>query len=163
MTLSKKGLFGTFSITTLSIMTVNITIFCHYAERHYAECRVLFIVMPNVIILSVVVLNVVAPALASLENIGPVWRGLPGDWRSGLSVLSVCDDVENVLKLWLLEDEEADLDEDSFGGQHRPLSDDLLSKQATSAHLLHSSSKHSFSPMHVLSWNNQEKALRRSF
>jgi hypothetical protein len=30
-------------------------------ECHYAECRTLFIVMPNVIVLSVVMLSVVAP------------------------------------------------------------------------------------------------------
>jgi hypothetical protein len=37
---------------------------CHNAECHYAERRVLLIFMPNVIMLSVVLLNVMAPANA---------------------------------------------------------------------------------------------------
>jgi hypothetical protein len=48
-TLSIKGSFATFSITTL----------CRYAECHYAECGVLFIVLLNVIMPSVVMLSVV--------------------------------------------------------------------------------------------------------
>jgi hypothetical protein len=40
---------------------------CHYAERHIAECRVLFIVMLNVIMLIVVMLNVVMPSVAMLN------------------------------------------------------------------------------------------------
>ncbi len=47
------------STTTLSIMTLNITMLCHYAEFCCAECHDLFIDMLNIIILSVVMLNVV--------------------------------------------------------------------------------------------------------
>jgi hypothetical protein len=36
---------------------------CHYAKRHYADCRISFIVMLNVVMLSVIMLNVVAPFL----------------------------------------------------------------------------------------------------
>ncbi len=42
-------------------MTLSIAILCYYAACHYAVCRVLFIVRLNVIILSVDMLNVVAP------------------------------------------------------------------------------------------------------
>ena len=48
VTLSKKGLFATFSISTLGKTTL-----CHYAECHYTECCVLFIVKLNVIMPSV--------------------------------------------------------------------------------------------------------------
>ncbi len=54
MTLSIKGLFATFNITTLS---------------HYSECCVLFIVMPNVILLSVVVLNIIMLIVVMLNVI----------------------------------------------------------------------------------------------
>ncbi len=46
---------------TLSVITFSIE--CHYAVRPYAECRVSFIVMLNVIVLSVAMLKVVAPIL----------------------------------------------------------------------------------------------------
>ena len=70
----------------------------------------------------------------------------PPSSGQGGNLTSEADDDED------LEDEEADLDEEDYGGgKHQPMSDDLLSKQATSAHLLHPSSKHNFSPMHVLS------------
>jgi hypothetical protein len=47
-----------------------------------------------------------------------------------------------------LEDEEADVDDDDFG---KHLSDDLLSKPTTSAHLAHGGGKHTnFSPMHAV-------------
>jgi hypothetical protein len=49
MTFSIKGLFATFSITTL----------CHYVDSHYAECLILFIVMLIVFIQSVVMVFVV--------------------------------------------------------------------------------------------------------
>ncbi len=57
-TLSKKGLFVTLNIT--------LGIQYNHAECPNAECRDLFIVMPNVIklnavMLTVIVLNVVAP------------------------------------------------------------------------------------------------------
>ncbi len=48
-----KGLFATFSITTFSIMTISITMLCHYAE-----CRILFNIM-----LDIVMLGVVTPSL----------------------------------------------------------------------------------------------------
>ncbi len=40
---------------------------CHYAELHNAECRVLFIVMLNVIMLSVIMLNVVMLSVVMLN------------------------------------------------------------------------------------------------
>jgi hypothetical protein len=60
----------TFSIQTLSIITLNINgLFAtlslndkrHYAECHYAECCILFIAVLNVVMLNVVVLSVMAP------------------------------------------------------------------------------------------------------
>ncbi len=48
-TLSIKGLLVTQSITTL----------CYYAERRYAECHILLIVMVNVVLLNVIMLSVV--------------------------------------------------------------------------------------------------------
>ncbi len=44
---------------TLNIATLCIK--CHYAEHHYAKCRISFNVMLNVVMLNVVMLNVVAP------------------------------------------------------------------------------------------------------
>jgi hypothetical protein len=52
--LTLMGLLVTLSIKTLWIE-------CHYAECHYAGCRDLFIVRLYVDMLSVIVLNVVAP------------------------------------------------------------------------------------------------------
>ncbi len=49
MTLSIKGLLARLSIRTS----------CYYAEYRYAECNILFTVMPGVIMLSVVKLFVV--------------------------------------------------------------------------------------------------------
>jgi hypothetical protein len=40
-------------------MTLSITMLCTYAVYHYAERRILFIIMMNVIMLSVVMPNVV--------------------------------------------------------------------------------------------------------
>jgi hypothetical protein len=58
-TLSRMTLVRTmFSIKSLFV-THNITTLCYYAERHYAECRILFIVKLNVIMLSAVLLIVV--------------------------------------------------------------------------------------------------------
>jgi hypothetical protein len=53
MTLSLKGSFATFSIMALSITTL-----CHYAER-----RIIIIIMLNVIMLIAIMLNVVALSL----------------------------------------------------------------------------------------------------
>ena len=53
-----------------------------------------------------------------------------------------------------LEDEEADLDEDDFHGKHGLVSNDVMSKQSASAHLMHhSKAQHTFSPLQILSWN----------
>jgi len=60
MTLSMKGLFAIFSIMTLSLTT-----FFSYAE--YAECGILYIVMPNVIRLSVIIPSVVMPNVIMLS------------------------------------------------------------------------------------------------
>jgi hypothetical protein len=51
-TLSIKGLFATFSIMTLSM-----TMRCHYVE-----CRILFTFMLNVVMVNVVMLSVIAPS-----------------------------------------------------------------------------------------------------
>jgi hypothetical protein len=40
-------------------MTLSVMRLCHYAERHCAECRDLFIGMLNVILLNVVLLSVI--------------------------------------------------------------------------------------------------------
>ncbi len=42
-------------------MTLSITVFCHNAVCRYAECHILFIIKLNVVMLSVAMLNVVAP------------------------------------------------------------------------------------------------------
>ncbi len=42
-------------------MTLNITMLCRYAKSHYTECRIVFIIMLNVIMLGVVKLSVVVP------------------------------------------------------------------------------------------------------
>ena len=52
MTLSIKGVY----------VTLSVTMFCHYAE-----CRVLFIVILNVVRLIVFSLNVVAPIISQME------------------------------------------------------------------------------------------------
>ncbi len=57
-TLCIKGLFATFSIMTLSITTL-----CNYAERQFAECRVLFLALLNVILLSFNMMNVIMPSV----------------------------------------------------------------------------------------------------
>ncbi len=62
-TLSMKGLFATFSITT----------HCHYAECHYAQCHSLFNAMLNVIMLSevmvsVIMLIVVVPRIVTMSS-----------------------------------------------------------------------------------------------
>jgi hypothetical protein len=51
----------TFSVTTLIIKGLHVTLSIT-TLLHYAECSVLFIVMPNSILLSVVMLSVLAPA-----------------------------------------------------------------------------------------------------
>ncbi len=50
-------------------MTLSITTFCHHAEYlcHYAECRDLFSIMLNPIILSVVMLNVNVQSVVMLN------------------------------------------------------------------------------------------------
>jgi hypothetical protein len=53
---------------------LNITTLCHYAERGYAECHLLFIAMLNFIMLSVAMLNVamldvVAPLMLNLNKL----------------------------------------------------------------------------------------------
>ncbi len=48
MTLSIKGLYVTLSISDTYLVTFSITMICHYVERHYAECRILFMIMLNV-------------------------------------------------------------------------------------------------------------------
>ncbi len=63
-TLRKKGLLATFSIMTLSIITLSMTIpsimtLSHYDVCRSAECRNLFFVMLNVIMPSIVLLNVI--------------------------------------------------------------------------------------------------------
>jgi hypothetical protein len=58
-TLSIKGLLVTHSITTL----------CYNAERRYAECHILFIVMLSVVMLTVVMLNVFMPNVIILSAI----------------------------------------------------------------------------------------------
>jgi len=50
----------TFSITTL------------YLEYHYAECRDLFIVMPNAIMMSAVKLNAIMLSVVMLNVMAPV-------------------------------------------------------------------------------------------
>jgi hypothetical protein len=49
----------------LSIVTLCIE--CHYTERHYAECRISFFVMLNVLMLSVVMRNVVMLSVVILN------------------------------------------------------------------------------------------------
>ncbi len=54
-------------------MTLGISIKCYYSERHYAECRIIFIVMLNVLMLcvsmlNVVMLSVVSPLTLSLKH-----------------------------------------------------------------------------------------------
>ncbi len=59
MTLSKKCLFVTVSVN--NIQHKFHSAYQHSIQCHYAEYHDLFIVMPNVIMLSVVMLNVVVP------------------------------------------------------------------------------------------------------
>ncbi len=44
-----------------ALVTLSITMLCHYAECRYADSHVLIIVMPTVGMLSVIMLSVVAP------------------------------------------------------------------------------------------------------
>jgi hypothetical protein len=69
MTLTTEGLSVTFSITKLSISKL-----CHYAERSYAECRILFIVMLKVNTLSVVMLSVTLLNVVVLSVVAPKER-----------------------------------------------------------------------------------------
>ncbi len=55
--LSLNGLFAIPSVTTLGIKTLSITEHCHYAECRNVECPILFIVLLNVIMRSVMVPN----------------------------------------------------------------------------------------------------------
>jgi hypothetical protein len=69
-----KGLFATFSITTLNktlCYYAKWRVFYCYAECHYAECRV-FIVMLNVIMLCVVMLSVVMLNVVAHSDSGEV-------------------------------------------------------------------------------------------
>ncbi len=52
-TISIKGLFGTFGLTSLGIITSH-----HYAKWYYGDCRVLFIGVLHGIMLSIVMLSV---------------------------------------------------------------------------------------------------------
>ncbi len=61
MTLSIKGLFVTLSINDIQHKRHSTQQECYYAECLYTDCRDLLIVMPNAVMLSVLVLNVVAP------------------------------------------------------------------------------------------------------
>ncbi len=49
-------------------MTFSITILCYHAECRYPERHIIFIVMLNVIILSVVVVSVMAPFCLHLKG-----------------------------------------------------------------------------------------------
>jgi hypothetical protein len=40
-------------------MALSITLLCHYAEYHYADCRILVIVRLNVIMVNVIMLSVI--------------------------------------------------------------------------------------------------------
>ncbi len=66
---------------TFIVMTFSVTKLYHFAKRHYADCRILFVVMLtavmrsvvivsvimlSVIIMSVIMLNVVAPQIVPL-------------------------------------------------------------------------------------------------
>jgi hypothetical protein len=42
-------------------MPLNMAMLCYYAECYYGDCHILFTFKPNVIMLSVVMLSVVAP------------------------------------------------------------------------------------------------------
>jgi len=65
-------------------MTFSITTICHYAESGYAECCDLFIVMQNVVMLSVVV----APKLhLTRRNLGRVLSCMSSLYVSHLLVL----------------------------------------------------------------------------
>ena len=44
---------------------------CHSAKCHYAECHDLFIVMPNIFMLSVILVNAVMPAVVMLSVVAP--------------------------------------------------------------------------------------------
>ncbi len=52
-------------------MTLNITMFCYYAECRCAERRVLFIIMPNAIMLSVIMLSVIMLSVIMLSVMAP--------------------------------------------------------------------------------------------
>jgi hypothetical protein len=57
-------------MATFSIMTVRITMICHYAKCIYAECCFLFTIMQSVIVLNVIMLIVVIPrVVASLYEL----------------------------------------------------------------------------------------------
>jgi hypothetical protein len=64
MTLSIKGLYATFSISDTAQLTLSKTMICHYAE-----CRVLFIIKLNTIMLNDIMLSVLAPYLLARFHI----------------------------------------------------------------------------------------------
>jgi len=56
--------------------TWHLALLCHYAECCYAECRILFFIMMNVIKLSVIMVSGVAPwRRVELEPTSLRWRG----------------------------------------------------------------------------------------
>jgi hypothetical protein len=67
MTLSIKGLFVTLSINDIQHKRHSACQKCHYAEYLYAECQNFLIVMMNVIILSVIMLNVVGLSVVMMN------------------------------------------------------------------------------------------------
>jgi hypothetical protein len=57
-------------VTTLSIMTFSIAMLCYYADYHNAFCRILFIVMLNIVRLRVIAPSTVLGYL--IESASPV-------------------------------------------------------------------------------------------
>jgi hypothetical protein len=75
---------------TFIIMTLIITMFSHYAERIYAQCRILRIIMQ-----SVVMVSVVEPALLTI-----FWP--EGPQKKFLQKLMLNDVIKYFLKLFYL-------------------------------------------------------------
>jgi len=61
MTLSMRGFYVTLSISDTQHKRHSAWQHYHYAQHRYARCHVWFIIMLNVVILSVTMLSVVAP------------------------------------------------------------------------------------------------------
>jgi hypothetical protein len=58
-------------------MTLNIATLCtkcHYADHHYAECRISFIVKLNVVMLSVIMLSAVMMNVVMLNVVAPIFE-----------------------------------------------------------------------------------------